>query len=59
MLRGLGGEPATVGINAGDGMNFETVTGTNTDAIINISSTTNIGIPGMWAFKGMLYRYLP
>ena len=51
--KGLRGQPATVGINAGDGINFETVTGTNTDAVINIASTTNIGIPGMWAFQGI------
>ena len=43
--------PATVGLNAGDGVTFETVTGTNTDDIINIASTTNIGIAGLWAFK--------
>ena len=48
---GTGGQPATVGLNAGDGVNFVNVTGSNTDDIINIASTTNIGIPGMWAFK--------
>ena len=40
-----------MGLNAGDGINFANVTGTNTDDVINIASTTNIGIPGMWAFK--------
>lgn len=43
--------PATVGLNAGDSVTFSTVTGSNTGAIINVSSTTNIGIPGMWAFQ--------
>ena len=32
-------------------MNFALVTGSNTDAVINISSTSNVGIPGKWAFK--------
>ena len=48
---GTGGMPATVGLNAGDGTNFVNVTGTNTNDIINIASTTNMGITGMWAFK--------
>ena len=48
---GLGGNPATVGFNAGDMISFELVTGSNTDAVINISSTTNVGVPGKWAFK--------
>ena len=30
---------------------FETVTGSNTNEVINVDSTTNIGIPGMWAFQ--------
>ena len=34
-------------------MNFTNVANSHTDAVINniISSTTNIGIPGMWAFQ--------
>ena len=43
--------PPTVGLNAGDGETFASVTGTNTPNVINIDSTTNIGIPGMWAFQ--------
>ena len=43
--------PATVGLNAGDSMTFASVTGTNTDAVLNIDTTTNIGTAGMWAFQ--------
>lgn len=45
------GPPATVGINAGDGMRHEDVTGSNTNDVINIEETTNIGVPGIWAFQ--------
>ena len=39
--------PATVGLNA------TTVThrGSNTDAVIDISSTTNINMTGIWVFQ--------
>ena len=52
-LTGLGGQPATVGLNAGDGKNFVNVMSTDADDVINITitSTSNIGMPGMWAFK--------
>ena len=49
--KGLSGSHATVGLNAGDSINFVNVTGTNSPDLINISSTSNIGIPGMWAFQ--------
>ena len=42
---------ATVGFNAGDMENFATVPGSNTANVINISSTSNVGIPGMWMFQ--------
>ena len=47
----MGGVPATVGFNAGDMVNYDTLTGSNTPKVINISSTTNVGIPGKWAFQ--------
>jgi hypothetical protein len=56
MLHSTKGEdplPATVGLNAGDNLNFTTVTHSNTDAVINISSTTNVDseMTGIWAFQ--------
>ena len=43
--------PATVGLNAGDGSNFTILPHSNTDAVINISSTTNINMTGIWVFQ--------
>ena len=48
---GVGGTPAQVGFNAGDGINFATVPESHTAEIINIDTTSNIGVPGVWAFQ--------
>ena len=48
---GVGGTPAQVGFNAGDGLRFATVPNSQTPEIINISSTSNVGIPGVWIFR--------
>ena len=48
---GLGGTPAQVGFDAGDGIRYFTVPGSQTDEIINIASTSNVNIPGMWIFR--------
>lgn len=48
---GLGGAAAQVGVNAGDGVKFEIVPGSWTPKIINIDSTSNVNIPGVWIFR--------
>ena len=48
---GLGGTPANAGINAGDGTRHFSVPGALSDAIINITNTSNIGMPGVWVFR--------
>ena len=48
---GFGGSEALAGINAGDGINFMNITGSLTPNIINITKTSNVGIPGVWMFK--------
>ena len=48
---GLGGTPAQVGFNAGDGVRFASVPESQTGAIINITMTSNIGVPGVWIFQ--------
>ena len=48
---GLGGTEALAGINAGDGINYITIPGSLTPSIINITQTSNVGIPGIWMFK--------
>ena len=45
------GWPAKVGFDAGDGIRYFAVPGSWTAAIINIASTSNVGIPGMWIFR--------
>ncbi|KAK2188587.1 hypothetical protein NP493_128g05111 [Ridgeia piscesae] len=48
---GLGGVPAQVGFNAGDGIVYQSVPGSRTAAIVNIETTTNVGLPGRWVFR--------
>ena len=50
-IDGLGGTEALAGINAGDGVNSITIPGSLTPDIINITQTSNVGIPGVWMFK--------
>ncbi len=39
------------GFNAGDGVKSEVVSGSRTEAMINIASTSNVNIPGVWIFR--------
>ena len=48
---GFGGVAAQVGFNAGDGVRYELVPGSRTHDILNISTTSNVGIPGTWIFQ--------
>ncbi|XP_078337855.1 protein mesh-like isoform X2 [Crassostrea virginica] len=48
---GLGGTPAQVGFNAGDGKVFYVVNASRTPDIINITYMSNINIPGKFAFR--------
>ena len=48
---GFGGTAAQVGFNAGDGIRFASVPGSQTRDIVNIDSTSNVGIPGVWVFR--------
>ena len=48
---GLYGTEALAGINAGNGIDYYTISGSRTLSIINIARTTNVGIPGTWMFK--------
>ncbi|NXI90679.1 TECTA protein, partial [Psophia crepitans] len=48
---GLGGTPAHAGFNSGDETNFYNIPGSETAAIINITKTTNVNVPGRWVFQ--------
>ena len=50
-VNGLGGIPAQIGINKGDGVDFETITKSRTQDIIKIASASNTGVPGVLIFK--------
>ena len=45
------GRPALVGVNAGDGIKQLNVSESLTADIINITTTSNIGVPGVWIFQ--------
>ena len=40
-----------MGFNAGDGLRFASVPGSRTDDIINVDTTSNVGVPGVWIFR--------
>ena len=48
---GIGGTPAQVGFNAGDGVRYFSIPGSQTAAIVNIDTTSNVGVPGLWMFR--------
>ncbi|NWU17027.1 TECTA protein, partial [Cephalopterus ornatus] len=39
------------GFNSGDDTNFYNIPGSQTDAIINITATSNVNVPGRWVFR--------
>ena len=43
--------PAVAGVNVGDGIRQLNVSGSLTEDIINIPTTTNVGVPGVWIFQ--------
>lgn len=49
--RGLGGIPAQVGFNAGDNVNYFAVSSSRTSAIVDIETTSNVGVAGKWMFR--------
>ena len=48
---GLGGTSAQAGFDAGDQTRSFSIPGSLTDDIINIDTTTNVGVPGQWTFR--------
>lgn len=48
---GLGGTPAQVGFNAGNGVNYYSLPGSQTPNVINVVNSTNAAVPGLWVFK--------
>ncbi|XP_071475575.1 sushi, nidogen and EGF-like domain-containing protein 1 isoform X1 [Marmota flaviventris] len=48
---GLGGIAAQAGFNAGDGRRYFNIPGSRTADIAEVETTTNVGVPGRWAFR--------
>ena len=48
---GLGGTPAQVGYDAGDGTNYYALPESRTPEIINVSSMSNVNISGLFVFR--------
>ena len=40
-----------VGFNAGDGERYFSVPGSRTDSIVDVETTTNVGLRGRWMFR--------
>ena len=45
------GTPAHVGFNAGDGNRSATVPASRTEAIVDIETTSNVDVPGVWVLQ--------
>ena len=50
-VNGVGGTPAQVGFNAGDGIRFASVPGSRTSDIINIDEQSNVFRPGVFIYQ--------
>jgi len=51
-INGLGGAtPAQIGFDAGDGIHYAAIPESFTDAVINVTQTSNVGVPGVWIFR--------
>ncbi|XP_049629341.1 sushi, nidogen and EGF-like domain-containing protein 1 [Suncus etruscus] len=48
---GLGGIAAQAGFNAGDGQRYFSIPGSRTANMADVEATTNVGVPGRWAFR--------
>ena len=42
---------ALAGINAGDGVRSVTLPGSGTEDIRNLTTTSNVGVEGMWMYR--------
>ena len=49
-VHGIDGTSPQVGFNAGDGIRHTVIPTSYTSAIINVTQTSNVDIPGMWVF---------
>ncbi|XP_061188743.1 mucin-4-like [Saccostrea echinata] len=50
-MTGLGGTPAQIGFNAGDGIVFYMLNASRTDDVVNVDEMSNVGLPGKFVFR--------
>ena len=50
-FNGFGGTQAQAGFNAGDGEHYFVIPESRTAAILHITTTTNVHVPGLWTFR--------
>lgn len=43
--------PPQAGFNAGDGQRYFSIPGSRTADMAEVETTTNVGVPGRWAFR--------
>lgn len=43
--------PTQAGFNAGDGRRYFSIPGSRTADMAEVETTTNVGVPGRWAFR--------
>jgi MYXO-CTERM domain-containing protein len=48
---GFGGTPAQAGFDAGNTVDFVEIPGSRTMAILDLCTTSNVGMPGIWRFS--------
>ena len=48
---GFGGTPAQAGFDAGNSVDFVAIPGSLTMAILDLCTTSNVGMPGIWQFS--------
>ena len=48
---GFGGTQAQGGFNAGDGVRYFSIRGSQTPSIVHIDTTSNVEVPGLWMFR--------
>ncbi len=48
---GFGGTPAQAGFDAGNMVDFVEIPGSRTASILNVCTTSNVGMPGIWQFS--------
>lgn len=50
-VMGLGGMPAAAGFDGGNGVDALTLPGSGTASVLDLATTSNVGVPGLWRYR--------